>query len=397
MIKMTSTYGVYTSGNSYLLSDADEAQFVSMGIASFDLSNQVLLSGVTDASGMTTAIVGPNGVITPLPSRLDASIPSPDYHLALRGSQTGFGSYIDQSSKANDAAINTALFPPARVNNTAYTVGTYRSPSVLTGALYKCTASTGNTAATEPASPWTTVVGGTVTDGGVTWTCEKGPWFIDTLTGLRHFRSINSTQIGVTGAFNLPAIDWDMAAGDSLIINIHGAFNFTDADESPVITNRASGGTGFSILATGTAATFKDFRMYVKGGTTEVGSGHVASSFNRKPLDGNERTTTFMIDGKTKMMYCYGDGIAYTQAEMFNTSNLSPNNLNLSTITGSTASTQRLTIGSLAGEAASREIGMSQFDVLVLKNRSLPADIQGIANWFHQRGLGLIPYGQVQS
>lgn len=63
MIKMISTYDVYTSGNSYLLSDADEAQFVSMGIAAFDLSNQLPLSGVTDANGNTTGLVGPDGAI----------------------------------------------------------------------------------------------------------------------------------------------------------------------------------------------------------------------------------------------------------------------------------------------------------------------------------------------
>lgn len=361
--------------------------------ASVVLSGDSLI-GTLDTSGNTINLIGPDGSTLLLPSRLDASIPSPDYHVALRGGQTGYGSFIDQSSNANDATINTALFPPAWTASTALALGVYKSPTTLNGNLYRVTTA-GTTGGTQPT--WPTTIGGTVVDGTVTWTCEKGPWYINATTGLRHFRSIGSAQLGVTGAFAMPAIDWDMAAGDSLIINIHGAFDFSAADEAAVITNRSGSGNGFSILATGTAATFKDFKIFVKGGSVEIGSGHVASSFSRKPLNGSEHTTTIMIDGKTKIMYCYGDGIAYTQAEMFNGSNICPHNRDLSTITASTLSTEAITIGGVTGAALSYELGMMYFDVLVLKNRSLPADIQGIANWFHQRGLGLIPYGTVQS
>jgi hypothetical protein len=48
------------------------------------------------------------------------------------------------------------------------TSGQYTVPATLNGRLYKCTASTGNTGASEPT--WPTTAGGTVVDGGVTWT-----------------------------------------------------------------------------------------------------------------------------------------------------------------------------------------------------------------------------------
>jgi hypothetical protein len=52
--------------------------------------------------------------------------------------------------------------------STAVTVGQYTVPATLNGRLYKCTAQTGNTGASEPT--WPTTAGGTVVDGGVTWT-----------------------------------------------------------------------------------------------------------------------------------------------------------------------------------------------------------------------------------
>lgn len=52
--------------------------------------------------------------------------------------------------------------------SSAVSVGQYTVPATLNGRLYKCTASTGNTGASEPA--WPTTAGGTVVDGGVTWT-----------------------------------------------------------------------------------------------------------------------------------------------------------------------------------------------------------------------------------
>lgn len=52
--------------------------------------------------------------------------------------------------------------------SSAVTVGQYTVPATLNGRLYKCTASTGNTGSSEPT--WPTTAGGTVVDGGVTWT-----------------------------------------------------------------------------------------------------------------------------------------------------------------------------------------------------------------------------------
>jgi hypothetical protein len=52
--------------------------------------------------------------------------------------------------------------------SSAVSVGQYTVPATLNGRLYKCTAETGNTGASEPT--WPTAAGGTVVDGGVTWT-----------------------------------------------------------------------------------------------------------------------------------------------------------------------------------------------------------------------------------
>jgi len=54
------------------------------------------------------------------------------------------------------------------VASTAYVLGNFVKPVTLNGYHYKCTTA-GTSAATEPT--WPTVVGNTVVDGTVTWTC----------------------------------------------------------------------------------------------------------------------------------------------------------------------------------------------------------------------------------
>jgi hypothetical protein len=54
--------------------------------------------------------------------------------------------------------------------NTAYSLGTFVRPTTKNGFVYKCTTA-GTSGSTEPS--WSTVEGGTVTDGTVVWTCYK--------------------------------------------------------------------------------------------------------------------------------------------------------------------------------------------------------------------------------
>lgn len=64
-------------------------------------------------------------------------------------------------------------FPDHWAGTTVTTVGDRVIPTTanLSGYLYECTASTGSTGGAEPT--WPTTLDGTVTDGDVTWTCEK--------------------------------------------------------------------------------------------------------------------------------------------------------------------------------------------------------------------------------
>ena len=69
-----------------------------------------------------------------------------------------------------DNSNYTRIIPNTWTASTVTTLGTPRSPTVANGHAYDCTTA-GTTGATEPT--WTTTVGGTTTDGTVTWTCRE--------------------------------------------------------------------------------------------------------------------------------------------------------------------------------------------------------------------------------
>lgn len=316
--------------------------------------------------------------------------PTGYYEFSLRASQPGFGSPVDQSGQLNDPTINTTLFPPARLNSTAVALNAYRAPAVQNGKLYKCTTA-GTTAAAEPGGLAGAAIGATVADGTAVWTVERGPWYTSA-SGFLHITSIAQGLLPASGAISCPAIPWDMANGDSLIIRIRCAWNGAATDsrtalpESSVLVGNAGQGASRGFMIAGTGTTYADFKLFVRDTAVQVNSGHVAAGFNRKPLDGNVRDTVFMIDGLQKRAFCWTDGVSYAQSEMFDPANKTPHNLDLSTVTGSTLSTNPVMLGIRPGGAASYDFGVMALDVIVLPGRALPTNMQAIADWFYQRG-----------
>ena len=66
-------------------------------------------------------------------------------------------------------ATQSAITGPSVARNTAYTVGDRVTPAAANGYAYECTTAGTSHASNEPT--WPTVVGKTVSDGTVTWTC----------------------------------------------------------------------------------------------------------------------------------------------------------------------------------------------------------------------------------
>jgi hypothetical protein len=85
--------------------------------------------------------------------------------------------WIDLGKKKLSSVVIEAL-PPADWQAThAYVLGDYVKPVVANTYRYECTVA-GMSGAAEPT--WPTTLGGTVTDGSVTWTCRKITYVLNT-------------------------------------------------------------------------------------------------------------------------------------------------------------------------------------------------------------------------
>jgi hypothetical protein len=110
--------------------------------------------------------------------------------LAASGGYTTGGVTLTSATGAITAANSWAT---QRANSTAYVVGNIVRPATGNGYLYSCTVA-GTSGGSIPTYP--TVVGQTVADGGVTWTCvaksiivltaANASWSTASFTGVRY-------------------------------------------------------------------------------------------------------------------------------------------------------------------------------------------------------------------
>lgn len=384
------------------------ASALSGGVLSAVVASE-LASGGTGGSQLTAAELATFRASVSTPGNL--SIPSRFYRGAYRGAQPDFGPLLDISAAAMDAATNTDVWPAGYSSTATYTANAYVSPSVPNGYVYRVTTAPGSAAGTEPAT-WTTTVGGTSSSGGGTvFTCERGPYYLD--NGIRQFRSLANAMFTPTtkvGSIRLPKLTWDMAAGDSLIVNVSGAFNFTNGghgtqnlSEAIVLGNCRPAGAasrkGFRMFATGQTS-FNDLRLSIFDGTTARVAAHLASGASNKPGDGSRHTSTYFIDGQTKRGYLVADGQARSNANDYTgvtASDLVYWHADLSAVTGSTQSDAFTFLGATPATtgdnsaATTYEFGAARVDIMTLPGRGLPANIIEIGQWFHNRGEGLLP------
>lgn len=332
--------------------------------------------------GMALGSVGPTSL----------AVPATSTAMAVRASQASYGNLIDQGPNANVLTLSSVLFPVAWLANAAVTLNSYRTKPAADGLLYKCTTA-GTNGATEPT--WNTTIGGTTTSGTAVYTTEKGPYFVDA-SGVKLFRPLASTQVGAQAAFPLPAaaMPWDMALGDSLILNLRIKYDYAASGQAaamPILSNRELTGTNRGIRIVATGATFNDLRFNVRDSNgVSLLSDDFSAAYSRKPVDGTERNVCMMIDGVLKMMFVYIDGVAVTQADMFSGASLCPNGMNLATLTGSTQG-GALTIGGDPLATTSYECAFKSIDAVPLLRRGLPANIQNVASWYARGGEGLLP------
>ncbi len=302
---------------------------------------------------------------------------------------------IDQGPAMNVMPVNSGLVPVAWAASQAVSLTNYRTPTNWDGRYIYRVTTAGTNAASEPT--WSTTLAGTTTSGTAVYTTEKGPYYTHA-SGVQMVRSLASTQTGQASVWQVPASPagtWNMQT-QSVILHLRPGYDWNasgQAAASPIFSNSASGtGPGIRLLATG--GSLQDIRVQVRDATNNVLSGNMGLGFARKPMDGTIRSVVLMVDGPTKIMYFYIDGLPVLQADMFDGNNLTPNGMNLATITGSTAGST-WTVGGDPGAAASFEFGFSHADITVL-NSGLPVNLTNIAQWYARGGQGVLPQSLVQ-
>lgn len=320
-----------------------------------------------------------------------SAVPASSYVFALRSQQPGFGMWVDQSPAGTLFQDSPGLWALSWVPNSVVAAGAYRTPPVMNGLIYSA-GGAGTTGATSPV--WPTTIGGTVVDNGITWTAQEGPWFADS-GGFRLFRTLASASIGTFGGLKATpaAPTWDNLL-DSFILNLRIKQDWAatgQAAASPIFSTRdpaAAFWSGFRVLATG--APFQNFRLGFRAGADSVLTDDLSTSFSRKVFDGTERNLTIQYDAPSRMLYSHVDGIPITQGDMNSGSGLCPNGLSLAALTSSTKGHPPFTIGGDYSNT-SFKCAFRDIDFLLLKDQSLPLNIQGVSAFFSRGGSLLLP------
>jgi len=321
-----------------------------------------------------------------------SSVPAPGYVLALRASQKSNANPIDFSPAENVLALNGALFPVKWVPNGFVATGERKSSVGMNGAIYRCKIGGGANGPVEPI--WPTTVGAEVVSGANTYVCEKGPWFVDE-SGTRLFRTLPHTQLGAPGSFSLPSqfFNWDLAT-ESLIINVRTKFNYANSGQpavGPLLSTRNFSGSNCGVRLLGTGGGLNDIRIQLRDrNNNAILTDDTSPAFTRKPLDGQERSTTILIDSLSKMMWTFAETIPITPADMYNGGLICPNGLSIAGISGSTLGDD-LVIGGNPGDTTSIECAFRSIDVIKVPG-GLPGNIQNIASFFARGGDALLPH-----
>jgi len=130
-------------------------------------------------------------------------------------------------TNADDVFFNDKNAPNWAAS-TAYTLGQIRSPLATGNGFFYEVTTAGTSAATEPT--WPTVVGNTVADGTVTWTCR-----LATVTTASNATCLTANFTGFTGTLNA-ATNWNVQTS----LTFGSAMTITGTGN---ITKPASGGT----------------------------------------------------------------------------------------------------------------------------------------------------------
>ena len=100
------------------------------------------------------------------------------YTARMQVRETIDASTVELECTTANGGLEVGFDPPKRANSTAYGVGQQVVPTTLNGFVYECTvAGTSNSSAPT----WPTTIGGTVTDGTVTWRCEAADTIVSDL------------------------------------------------------------------------------------------------------------------------------------------------------------------------------------------------------------------------
>lgn len=192
------------------------------------------------------------------------------------------GSAIPTSA---DDVFFTAKPAPTWVATTAYSLAAIVSPITGNGKFYECTTA-GTTSGTEPT--WPTVVGNTVTDGTVVWTCRAST--VTIATGNTGAKTINCTgytgtvagtgTITVSGSITLVA---GMSYTHSGPVTINATATLITAGKTfPALTINGSGitvtlGDAYTSVGiiTHTTGTFVTANYNVTAGAINSNSGNV--------------------------------------------------------------------------------------------------------------------------